>query len=127
MFKDVAKAFLGHLKETLLQFYGEDPQKSPDYGRIVSTNHFDRLTKLLSSGTIFHGGQHDRTDRFDRANGAGQRIAGLARDAGRDFRPHSTDPGGRRRSGSDRLRQRVAEPSRSLLCSLTIGPQPSRS
>ena len=64
VFKDVAKAFLGHLKETLLQFYGEDPQKSPDYGRIASSHHFDRLTKLLSSGTIFHGGQHDGTDRF---------------------------------------------------------------
>ncbi len=64
VFKDVAGAFLGHLKETLLQFYGEDPQKSPDYGRIVSSRHFDRLTDLLASGTIYHGGQHDRTDRF---------------------------------------------------------------
>ena len=64
VFKDVAEAFLGRLKETLLQFYGEDPQKSPDYGRIVSSRHFDRLTGLLASGTICHGGQHDRTDRF---------------------------------------------------------------
>jgi aldehyde dehydrogenase (NAD+) len=64
VFQDVAGAFLGHLKETLLQFYGEDPQKSPDYGRIVSSRHFDRLTDLLASGTIYHGGQHDRTDRF---------------------------------------------------------------
>ena len=64
VFKDIARAFLGHLKETLLQFYGEDPQKSPDYGRIVSSHHFDRLTRLLTSGTIYHGGQFDRTDRF---------------------------------------------------------------
>jgi aldehyde dehydrogenase (NAD+) len=64
VFKDVAGAFLGHLKETLLQFYGEDPQKSPDYGRIVSSYHFDRLAALVASGTVYHGGQRDRNDRF---------------------------------------------------------------
>ena len=64
VFKDVAGPFLGHLKETLLQFYGGDSQKSPDYGRIINTRHFDRLAALLASGTVYHGGQHDRADRF---------------------------------------------------------------
>jgi acyl-CoA reductase-like NAD-dependent aldehyde dehydrogenase len=64
VFKDVARQFLEHLKEAVLDFYGDDPQQSPDYGRIVSTHHFDRLAGLLASGTIYHGGQHDRDDRF---------------------------------------------------------------
>src|SRR5215468_4547323 len=64
VFKDVAKPFLEHLKETILRFYGNDPQKSPDYGRIVTDRHFARLMDLLASGTIYHGGQHDRADRF---------------------------------------------------------------
>src|SRR2546423_1257432 len=64
VFKDVAKPFLGHLKEAILHFYGDDPQKSPDYGRIVSTHHFDRLVGLLASGTLYHGGRHDPADRF---------------------------------------------------------------
>src|SRR3954463_14215367 len=64
VFKDVAEPFLEHLKETLLQFYGGDSQKSPDYGRIINTRHFDRLTALLASGTVYHGGQHDRADKF---------------------------------------------------------------
>ncbi len=64
VFKDVAAEFLKHLKKTLVEFYGENPQNSPDLGRIVSTHHFDRLVKLLGSGTIFHGGQHDRNERF---------------------------------------------------------------
>src|SRR6266478_7627058 len=64
VFKDVAADFLKYLKETLAEFYGDDPQASPDYGRIVNTHHFDRLVSLLESGTIFHGGQHDRNDRF---------------------------------------------------------------
>ena len=64
VFKDVAKPFLGHLKEAILHFYGDEPQKSPDYGRIVSTRHFDRLVGLLASGTVYHGGRHDRADKF---------------------------------------------------------------
>src|SRR5882757_9334629 len=64
VFKDVAEQFLAHLKQALLEFYGDDPQASPDYGRIVNTHHFDRLVRLLESGTIFHGGRHDRSDRF---------------------------------------------------------------
>lgn len=52
------------MKEALVQFYGDDPQRSPDYGRIVNLYHFDRLVNLLASGTIYHGGQHDRIDRF---------------------------------------------------------------
>src|SRR5262249_44844089 len=47
-----------------VRFYGDDPHKSADYGRIVNDHHFDRLVGLLASGTIYHGGHHDRTDRF---------------------------------------------------------------
>jgi len=64
VFKDVAEQFRAHLKEALVDFYGDDPKTSPDYGRIVSTHHFDRLVQLLDSGTIFQGGQHDRDERF---------------------------------------------------------------
>src|SRR6266404_4904233 len=63
-FKDVARPFLEQLKEAVLEFYGDDPQKSPDYGRIVNSHHFDRLTGLLAGETIYFGGQHDRSDRF---------------------------------------------------------------
>ena len=62
--RQVAPAFLDHLKATILDFYGADPQQSPDYGRIVSPHHFDRLKALLASGTVFHGGQTDRDDLF---------------------------------------------------------------
>ncbi len=62
--KSVAHEFLVHLKAAVLDFYGADPQKSPDFGRIVSPRHFDRLKNLLGEGTIHHGGQHDRDDLF---------------------------------------------------------------
>ena len=61
---DVARPFLQHLKEAIVRLYGDDPQHSADYGRIVNERHFDRLVRLLASGTIYHGGQHDRANRF---------------------------------------------------------------
>src|SRR5258708_25306636 len=64
VFKEVAAEFVMYLKEALVEFYGDDPKKSPDYGRIVSERHFDRLVRLIESGTIIHGGQHDSSDRF---------------------------------------------------------------
>jgi acyl-CoA reductase-like NAD-dependent aldehyde dehydrogenase len=52
------------LKRAILQFYGEDPQKTPDYGRIINRKHFDRLTGYLGSGQIAHGGQQDADDLY---------------------------------------------------------------
>lgn len=45
-------------------FYGDDPKSSPDYPRIVNARHFDRLTRLLSSGDIAIGGVTDRQERY---------------------------------------------------------------
>ncbi len=62
--EDVAAPFLKQLRDAVIQFYGEDPHKSADYGRIINLRHFDRLIGLLASGDIYHGGQHDRADRY---------------------------------------------------------------
>jgi len=64
VFKDVKEQFLGHLKDTIVQFYGQDPKQSPDYGRMVNDRHYARLVGLLKSGEVFHGGQHDPKDRY---------------------------------------------------------------
>lgn len=39
-------AFTAELRKTIRSFYGENPQQSPDYGRIVNRHHFDRLIAL---------------------------------------------------------------------------------
>lgn len=62
--RDVAQPFLAALETAVTDFYGADPQQSPDYGRVVNAHHFDRLLGLLKQGTIHHGGQHDRNDLF---------------------------------------------------------------
>ncbi|MEI7851363.1 MAG: aldehyde dehydrogenase family protein [Kiritimatiellales bacterium] len=39
-------AFSQTLEKTIADFYGDNPQQSPDYGRIVNRHHFDRLVAL---------------------------------------------------------------------------------
>lgn len=39
-------AFFQTLEKTIVDFYGDNPQQSPDYGRIVNRHHFDRLAAL---------------------------------------------------------------------------------
>ncbi len=55
---------LARLKTSLLEFYGEDASRSPDYGRIVNARHFARLVNYLRDGKVVHGGAHDAKDLF---------------------------------------------------------------
>uniref|UniRef100_A0A8C6WTJ9 Aldehyde dehydrogenase n=1 Tax=Neogobius melanostomus TaxID=47308 RepID=A0A8C6WTJ9_9GOBI len=54
------------LKEVLQEFYGDEPQKSPDLPRIVSPKHWSRLMGLLgrSKGTVVLGGESDEADKY---------------------------------------------------------------
>lgn len=62
--ESVKAALIDELCTVLREFFGPDPASSPDYGRIVSDRHFQRLTALLSSGRIVHGGAHDIETRY---------------------------------------------------------------
>ncbi|XP_058724525.1 aldehyde dehydrogenase family 3 member H1-like isoform X1 [Vicia villosa] len=63
--KDYAPKLVDALKTELESFYGKNPLESKDLSRIVNSNHFARLTKLLDddkvSGKIVHGGEKDET------------------------------------------------------------------
>jgi aldehyde dehydrogenase (NAD+) len=47
------------LRASIRQFFGDNPQASPDLARIVSEHHFHRLGKLLHDGTAVAGGITD--------------------------------------------------------------------
>jgi aldehyde dehydrogenase (NAD+) len=61
---NIKQAFLKHFKAAVQRFYGDNPQESPDYPRIVNQQHFNRLAALLNDGTVFHGGQTDAEERY---------------------------------------------------------------
>jgi aldehyde dehydrogenase (NAD+) len=52
------------LKQAIREFYGDNPQLSADYGRIINRLHLDRLTGYLSSGQIACGGLYDARDLY---------------------------------------------------------------
>ena len=61
---EVKDELLRHLTEAIRDFYGDDPQKSPDYGRVINRRNFDRLVKLLDSGKAIVGGRSDAADLY---------------------------------------------------------------
>jgi aldehyde dehydrogenase (NAD+) len=58
--------FLEGLKNTITQFFGQDPKLSKDYARIINDMHTKRISKLLENhkGTIVIGGQIDLPERY---------------------------------------------------------------
>ena len=95
--KSVAPEFLGHLKAAALDFYGADPQKSPDFGRVVSPRHFDRLKELLEESADPSRRPARPRRPLHRAHHPDRRAAGRARAAGRNLRTDPAGAGSRRR------------------------------
>ncbi|MBD2187759.1 aldehyde dehydrogenase [Pseudanabaena mucicola] len=62
--KQIKPALIEKLLAYVKTFFGDNPQQSPDLGRIVNERQFDRLIGLLDQGKILIGGDHDRSDRF---------------------------------------------------------------
>ncbi len=60
----VRDAFLTALQQAILDFYGEDPQRSPDLGRIVNDAQFQRLAALLEDRSLLWGGSMDPAERY---------------------------------------------------------------
>ncbi|WP_312458375.1 aldehyde dehydrogenase family protein [Proteiniclasticum sp.] len=64
--KEVLKPFLLEVRKTLLKFYGEDPQKSKDYSRIINKHALKRLQEILSKDQdyIILGGKTDTLENY---------------------------------------------------------------
>lgn len=62
--EQVMEPLTTQLKAAIRRFFGEDPQKSPDYARIINEKRFDQLTAYLQQGRVIAGGQTNRTERY---------------------------------------------------------------
>jgi aldehyde dehydrogenase (NAD+) len=61
----IENALLDRMKQTIRDFFGDDPRTRADFGRIVNARHHRRLVKLLESGgQVFAGGDADEHDRY---------------------------------------------------------------
>lgn len=62
--EEVKEELVQQIRQSIKEFYGEDPALSPDYPRIVNDVHFHRLHKFLSNGVVRAGGQADEFERY---------------------------------------------------------------
>ncbi|MEK3885425.1 aldehyde dehydrogenase [Paenibacillus sp. PL2-23] len=64
--KSVKEALLKELRETIRTFYGDNPQESGDYGRMVNARQYDRLAAILDADRdmIVSGGRTSRGDLY---------------------------------------------------------------
>lgn len=62
--RNIKPILIEKLVACLRTFFGDNPQQSPDFGRIVNDRQFDRLVGLLDEGKILIGGTSDKSDRF---------------------------------------------------------------
>lgn len=57
--KSVKDELIKELIKNSEKFYGENPEKNPNFPKIINKNHFERLKELLKSGDIIYGGNYN--------------------------------------------------------------------
>lgn len=62
--KKIKNDLIEQIKKCVKEFYGEDPAKSPDYARIISQKHFNRLCGLMKAGHIIIGGDTNPDEKY---------------------------------------------------------------
>jgi len=62
---DVKERLIQAMTRCIQRFYGQDPEQSPDFARIITDEQFRRLERLMhSAGTIIHGGRVNPATRY---------------------------------------------------------------
>ncbi|MBN1906853.1 MAG: aldehyde dehydrogenase family protein [Deltaproteobacteria bacterium] len=63
--EEIMEKFIEILKGVIIHFYGADPEKSPDFGRIINGHHVKRLASYLACGCrVVAGGRYDEDKRY---------------------------------------------------------------
>jgi aldehyde dehydrogenase (NAD+) len=55
---------LKSIRYYIWKFYGNNPETSPDYGRIINHHHFSRLVSLINPKLVFCGGRVNPATRY---------------------------------------------------------------
>lgn len=60
----IKKQLLERIQHYITVSFGPDPKQSPDYGRIINDEQFERLNDLIKSGNVVAGGIIDPKERY---------------------------------------------------------------
>jgi aldehyde dehydrogenase (NAD+) len=56
--------FIVHLKQEIINAYGENPELSPDFTRIINTKNWERLINLIAPEKVILGGQSNKENCY---------------------------------------------------------------
>lgn len=62
--RKVKSRLLEFLKEEIREFFGDSPDQTEDYSRIINEKHFDRLKGLMKKQKVLVGGTSDPETRY---------------------------------------------------------------
>ena len=62
--EDVKDELINEMKKVLFEFFGDDAQKSENFGKIINEKQFDRLIKYFENGKLLTGGKTDRSTLY---------------------------------------------------------------
>lgn len=54
------EALVHAMQERIRQYFGEKPEESDAYGKMINTKQFDRVVQYIQQGKLLHGGRHNR-------------------------------------------------------------------
>jgi aldehyde dehydrogenase (NAD+) len=60
----VAEEFVAECRKAVIELYGENPKKNPDYSRIISAREVSRLAQLVIRDKVIIGGDYDEGQRY---------------------------------------------------------------
>ncbi|XP_068124817.1 aldehyde dehydrogenase family 3 member A2-like isoform X2 [Hyperolius riggenbachi] len=62
--KSIQDRLVKKIKESIKEYFGENPKLSPDYERIINKNHFKRILGLLEGHNVVIGGETDESSCY---------------------------------------------------------------
>jgi aldehyde dehydrogenase (NAD+) len=62
--EEVMEPFLAAFAKHVKRFFGDDPQQSPHFARIINDKRFGVLAGYLRQGKVHVGGAHDASERY---------------------------------------------------------------
>lgn len=62
--RNIKKELIDTIKKYIKHFFGDNPEQSPDFPRIINDKHFERLCSLIQNGSIIAGGETKKEKRY---------------------------------------------------------------
>ncbi len=62
--EETEKKLIPLIQQAVTEMFGENPEASDDYGRIVNDRHFERVSGLMGSGEVAIGGQTNADTKY---------------------------------------------------------------